>query len=159
MTLGDASLLGMVNSTGGWLHDCLTQYIVYNSLHRTDVPVSLAMITTLEESWELTRREYRVFQGTPFWPIHVATFWVQVPGWMSEHPNLVDLEAGKAVRNVVERDFPQLTRCGYTVEPWTVYRRDFRTIESQYRFGEANGCRVWVAELMPEGLALLQRTS
>jgi hypothetical protein len=78
---------------------------------------------------------------------------------MSEHPSQVDLEAGKAVREVVERGFPQLRRCGYTVEPWTVYHRDFRTIESQYRFGEANGCRVWVAELMPEGMALLRRTS
>jgi hypothetical protein len=117
------------------------------------------MITTLEESWELTRREFRVFQGTPFRPVHVATFWVQVPGWMSAHPHLVDSEAGKAVRNVVERDFPELTRCGYTMELWTVYRRDFRNIESQYGFEEANGCRVWVAELVPAELPFLQRSS
>ena len=114
------------------------------------------MITTLEESWELTRREFRVFQGTAFRLVHVATFWVQVPGRMSDHPNLVDSEAGKAVKEVVERDFPELKRCGCSVELWTVYRRDFRTIESQYRFGKANGCRVWVAELMPDGLPLLQ---
>jgi hypothetical protein len=117
------------------------------------------MITTLEESWELTRREFRVFQGTASRLVHVVTFWVQVPGRMSDHPNLVDSEAGKAVKEVVERDFPELKRCGCSVELWTVYRRDFRTIESQYRFGEANGCRVWVAELMPEGMALLRRTS
>ena len=114
------------------------------------------MITTLEDSWELTRREFRVFQGIPFRQEHVATFWVQVPGWMSGHPNLVDSEAGKAVKEVVKRDFPELKRCGCSVELWTVYRRDFRTIESQYRFGKANGCRVWVAELMPDGLPLLQ---
>jgi hypothetical protein len=117
------------------------------------------MITTLEESWELTRREFRVFQGIPFRLDHVATFWVQAPSWMSDHPNLVDSEAGKAVKEVVERDFPELKRCGYTVELWTVYRRDFRAIESQYRFGKANGCRVWVAELMLEGLPFLQSSS
>ena len=97
------------------------------------------MTTTLEESWELTRREFRVFQGTPFRLDHVATFWVQVPGWMSDQPNLVDSEAGKAVNEIVERHFPKLKRSGCTVEPWTVYRRDFRPIESQYRFGKANG--------------------
>lgn len=117
------------------------------------------MITNLEESWELTRREFRVLQGMPFRLDHVATFWVQVPGWMSDQPNLVDSEAGKAVKEIVERDFPKLKRYGCTVEPWTVYRRDFRSIESQYRFGKANGCRVWVAELMPDGLPFLQSSS
>jgi hypothetical protein len=53
-------------------------------------------MSNLEESWELTRREFRVFQGTAFRLVHVATFWVQVPGWMSDHPNLVDAEAGES---------------------------------------------------------------
>ena len=114
------------------------------------------MITALEESWELTRREFRVFQGPAFRLVHVATFWVQVPGSMSGNPNLVDSEAGKAVKEVVERDFPELKRYGCSVELWAIYRRDFRAIESQHRFGIANGCRVWVAELMPDGLPLSQ---
>jgi hypothetical protein len=152
-----------VGSTPSWFYESKTQYLVYNSLHRTDVPLSLVevMITILEESWELTRREFRVFQGIPFRldPAHVATFWVQVPDWMSEDPHLVDSEAGKAVEERVGRDFPELKRYGCTVELWTVYRRDFRTMESQYGFEETNGCRVWVAELVPDGLPLLQRTS
>jgi hypothetical protein len=131
---------------------------VYKALRQTYIRVysTKFMTTTLEESWELTRREFRVFQGMPFRLDHVATFWVQVPGWMSAQPNLVDSEAGKAVNEIVERHFPELKRNGCTVELWTVYRRDFRPIESQYRFGKANGCRVWVAELMPGGLPFLQ---
>ena len=125
------------------------------------VSLSEVMMTTLQEPWELTRREFRVFQGIPFRldPAHVATFWVQVPSWMSKHPHLVDSEAGKAIEEVVDRDFPELKRYGCTVELWTVYRRDFRATESQYRFEEANGCRVWVTELEPDGLPLLQRSS
>jgi len=68
-------------------------------------------------------------------------------------------QAGKTVNEIVDRHFPKLKRYGCAVEPRTVYFRDFRPIEFQYRFGKANGCRVWVAKLTPDSLPFFQRAS
>lgn len=102
------------------------------------------------EDWQLTRRQFRVLRDIPMQPpAHIATAWVSVPEWMADFPHLADTVAETAAQEIIARDFPDLYRNGCWVEVLTAYFRDLRSIESQDRFGEVKGCRVWMTAPNP----------
>jgi hypothetical protein len=112
--------------------------------------VAVTLKATAMEDWQLTRRQFRVLRDIPMRPpAHIATAWVTVPEWMADYPHLADSVAETAAQEVIARDFPELYRSECWVELWTAYFRDLRSIESQDRFGEAKGCRVWLTEPNP----------
>jgi hypothetical protein len=108
-----------------------------------------------EQGWQLTRREFRVFRNLPE-PIHIVTFWVRVPEEMGPYFHLVNSEAEKAVREELPK-FQDLSPSD-EVKLWLSERRDFRLIEMRYRGAlTSNGCRVWLAETLPNGLPFLAK--
>jgi hypothetical protein len=108
-----------------------------------------------EQGWHATRREFRVFRNVPQ-PLHIVTFWVRVPEGMGPYFQSVNFEAEKAVREELSK-FPDL-RPSDDVRIWLAYRRDFRLIEASYRGAlTSNGCRVWLAEVLPDGLPFLAK--